>query len=340
MKLKRWMKWLIGIVLVLAFIVFILPLLIPLPPDGVQALTYADEDGQFITVNGLETYIRERGEVGEPVILMLHGWGGSTFSWREQLDALDDAGFRVIAFDRPPYGLSQKTGDLPLSQTEQAEFTAALMDALDIETATLVGHSMGGGVIGYFAEMYPERVERLVFVDGAPRIAQPDQNTDESSRSSRLNDTAGVPSVLNAVLDFPPFNRWARILLRTFLQPETFTDLQKSAYFDPSVVTPEVAEGYQRQLHIVGWDEAMLDILSGRSFGDTPLTREQIAQITVPTLIFWGENDTWVPIASGEALAGVLDNEIYITYGQTGHLPMEEQPEAFNTDLLEFLQSS
>lgn len=332
---RRFLKWTVRIVLVLLFIIFVLPLLIPLPPDGVAASTFADPDGRFITVNGLDTYVRERGEPDEPVVLLLHGWGGSTFSWREQFDALDEAGYRVIAFDRPPYGLSQKTGELPLSQRQQAEFSIAVMDSLDLDSATLVGHSMGGGVIGYMAALAPERVERLVFVDGVPRVEEPAPVA--ATGSNRLSSAVGIPPFLVSAIDFPPVNRWIRIGLRTFLQPDTFTNMQRTAYYDPATVTDEVAAGYQQQLQVVGWDEAMIDIVAGRSFADAPLTEAEVQAITAPTLIVWGDNDTWVPIASGERFADVMAGETFVTFSETGHMPMEEHPARFNEELLRFL---
>jgi pimeloyl-ACP methyl ester carboxylesterase len=330
--MKRWVKILLVILAALAFVVFVLPLLIPLPPDGVAAATLADEGGYFVDVNGLQTYVLETGPSDGPVVLLQHGFGGSTFSWREQMDALADAGFRAVAFDRPPYGLSAKTGELPLSQVEQAQFTAAFMDVMSFDAAALVGHSMGGGVIGQFAALYPDRVTALAFVDGAPPVADGSE-----SSGGRGGGLLGVPSFVGGLLDFAPFQRWGQILLRTFLQPETFTNLQTSAYYDPADVTPEVAAGYQRQLQVEGWDEGMLTLFSNMNGGFAPLTPEQLSALTMPVAIFWGENDTWVPISAGERLRAVLPNADWFTYPQTGHLPMEEQPDLFNRDLLAFL---
>lgn len=329
-------RWAIRILVFLVFLIFVVPMLIPLNPVGVEASTFAEPDGHFVDVNGLSTYYREVGDADGEVVLLLHGWGGSTFSWREQIQPLADAGFRVIAFDRPPYGLSAKTGEgLPYTQSAQADFTAAFMDALDIEQANLVGHSMGGGVIGYFAAAYPDRVTRLVFVDGAPRVDQPAPTGE--ARNSRLNSAMGIPPVVNSLLDFPPFNRWARLAVRAFVRPDMFVNMQRSAYYDPATVTDEVAAGYQEQLQVVGWDEALIEILRGASFGDQPLTAEQVEAIETPSLIVWGENDTWVPIGGGETLRDLLPNDQFVTYPQTGHMPMEERPADFNRDLIEFL---
>lgn len=331
--MKRWVKILLVILAVLAFIVFVLPMLIPLPPVGVAAETLADPGGYFVDANGLQTYVLESGPQDGPVVLLLHGFGGSTFSWRDQFDALAEAGYRAVAFDRPPYGLSAKTGDLPLSQQGQAEFTAAVMDALGIDSAVLVGHSMGGGVIGQFAALYPERVTGLAFVDGAPAV---DDGSAETRRGG--GGLLGVPSFVSGLMQFPPFERWGQILLRAFLKPDALTGLQTSAYYDPADVTPEVAAGYQRQLQVQSWDEGFIQLLTGMNGGFAALTPDQLAAWAMPVAIFWGENDTWVPLAAGERLREALPTAQWFVYPETGHLPMEEQPSDFNRDLLAFLQ--
>ncbi|MDX2159857.1 MAG: alpha/beta hydrolase [bacterium] len=320
------------LLIVLAVVIFILvgvPFIVPLPSIGSDPAQFADADGRFITVNGLETYIREAGNPqGEP-ILLLHGWAASTFSWQATIPALADAGYRVIAFDRPPYGLSQKTGEtLPLSPARQAAFTAALMDALDLERATLVGHSMGGSVIGYFAHEMPERVDRLVFVAGALRAAEAQSDQGRS---------VGIPPLLRSLLMLHPVDWWARLGIRAFIRPDSFESLQRTTYYDPAFLTPERAEGYARALQVENWDQALIPVVT-RAFGeDPPLTQEQLRAITIPSLIVWGENDTWVPLSVGAALHDLLPNDALITYPQVGHLPMEEAAAAFNRDVLQFL---
>lgn len=326
--------------LVLAVILFVVPLVWPLPPVGVDAAQFAEPDGAFIEVNGLSTYYRSQGPVDGPPVLLLHGWGGSTFSWRDTLPALAEAGYRAIAFDRPPYGLSAKTGDdLPYSQQEMADFTVAFMDALNIERAVLIGHSQGGGVIGYTAVSHPDRIAGLVFVAGAVRIADPvvDTAAENTTPARRGGGMFGVPPELLNALDFPPFERWARILVRGFVRPDMFVAMQRTAYYNPTVVTAEVAAGYQEQLQVLGWDEALLNIVRGTGAASPPLTADALAGITAPVLITWGEDDTWVPITAGDALFAALPAAQFIRYPQTGHMPMEERPAQFNQDVLAFL---
>lgn len=328
----------VRLVFLIMAVLLIGPLLLPLPPSGVEAATLADADGFFIEVDGLSTYVLARGpEDGQPVML-LHGWGASTFTWRYQMDVLAEAGYRAVAFDRPPYGLSQKTGAaIPYAPSALADFTARVMDELGIEKAVMVGQSQGGGVVGYFAVNYPERVEKVVFVSGALRPSDDPLPADSGGRNSRVGGALGLPPLVNGLLNFPPAARWAQIAIRGLVKPDFAGQILKSAYYDPAFMTAEIAEGYARQLRVVGWDEALLNQLRGAGEAGEPITAEQIASISVPVMIVWGENDSWVPVSTGERLHQLLPEAVYVTYAAVGHLPQEEAAESFNADLLAFL---
>lgn len=334
----RGMRWrqIVRMLMVMIAIVVLLPLVVPLPPIGVEAKTLADADGTFIDVDGLSTYVLARGpENGEPIIL-LHGWGASTFTWRLNMDTLVEAGYRVIAFDRPPYGLSAKTGaNIPYSPIELADFTAKVMDVLGISKAVLVGQSQGGGVAGYFAVKYPERVTKLVLVSAA--LHPSDDPSDEAGTSNRVGGTLGISPFVSSLLSLPPVEWWTRVALRVFVKPDFSTQILKSAYYAPNFMTPEMADGYARQLKVIGWDEALVKQISGGAFRSDSITRGEIASITVPVMIVWGENDTWVPLSVGERLHELLPNATWKIYAKAGHLVQEEAAESFNTDLIAFL---
>ncbi|MBL8162257.1 MAG: alpha/beta fold hydrolase, partial [Anaerolineae bacterium] len=83
--------------------------------------------------------------------------------------------------------------------------------------------------------------------------------------------------------------------------------------------------------------EALLGQLRGGGFTPDPITAEQISAISVPVMIAWGQNDTWVPLSVGERLHELLPDATYVTYPNVGHLPQEEAAEPFNADLLAFL---
>ena len=115
----------------------------------------------FVQTNGIRMHVAEAGE-GFPVVFV-HGWPELWYSWRHQLQALGDAGFRAIAPDMRGYGETEAPPDPKQYRTSViCADIAGLLDALGIEKAAIVGHDWGGYHIWQFGLRYPERTERLV----------------------------------------------------------------------------------------------------------------------------------------------------------------------------------
>ncbi len=324
-------------------IAFCLMLLV-IPAQAQEEVTpqdLADPDGHFIEIDNAQIYYVERGSSDDPAIMLLHGFGGSTFTWRDNMDPLVDAGYRVIAFDRPPYGLSDKNPDLDFTPQGYALLTSALMDALNIETAVLVGHSAGGAVIAQFAIDYPERVDGLVFVAGAlGGRADAATSTEDTPEPDGQSNNSALSGLFSAAAGLDPHSPLAQAAVRTFVTPERFVEILTSAYYDPAIVTDEVALGYQRILQVSGWEVGFLAILSAPDEPiDLDLLAATIDENAILVLLIWGQDDSWVPMTAGQLLRDLLPNSQWITYPQIGHLPMEENIEQFNRDLLAFLAS-
>ena len=121
----------------LAF-VLVGPYVIPLPAQPDRAPEdVAPSDGRFLTVGGVRTFVQESGPTDGPVVVLVHGFGGSTFNWRYTLPALAEAGYRAVALDLKGFGLSDKAFDEDDSHLAQADFVAEVMTALDIQSATI-----------------------------------------------------------------------------------------------------------------------------------------------------------------------------------------------------------
>ena len=121
-------------------------------------------DPRFIKANGLDMAVYEQGS-GAPVIL-LHGFPELAFSWRHQLPALAGAGFRAIAPDQRGYG--RTTAPPNVADYRMSELIAdvhGLLDALELDTATFVGHDWGALVLWNMAMLAPERIEKLVILN-------------------------------------------------------------------------------------------------------------------------------------------------------------------------------
>lgn len=300
--------------------------------DTVPPQALADPEGAFITLDGIEFYYIALGDEDAPTIMLLHGFGGSTFTWRDNIRIFAEAGYRVVAYDRPPFGLSDKRPHLDLSPSTQAAQAIALMDALNIETATFVGHSAGGGVISYIATLYPERVDALIFVAGG--VAVPSQDPESTPEPNGGGSPIGGVASMAASLD--PENPTAQRLVRQFLTPDRFVGILISAYHPSFEVTQEIRDGYARVLRVNGWEAALISLFQSRDTG-TPIDLEAFAMFDKPVLIIWGQEDTWVPLRRGEALHSFFPQSQLITYPNVGHMPMEEATNSFNADVLTFL---
>jgi pimeloyl-ACP methyl ester carboxylesterase len=304
---------------VAVFVLVAGPYLVPLPaqPD-LAAEAIAPPAGRFITVDGFQGYVEEAGPATGEAVILIHGLGGSTFTWRLTLPALAAAGYRAVALDLKGFGLSAKHYKADYSHGAQAAFIAGVMDELDIPAAALVGHSMGGNVVAHFALRYPERVAKLVLVDAAAAL---------DGEDSRFR-------LLGGLVRIPPVRRAARIAMRLTLTADRVTSILTSAYHSPGAVTPEVAAGYLAPQRVKDWDLALLGILRDSHRQALP---GALGDIAAPTLIIWGEDDTWVPLAHGRRLQAALGGAELAVIPEAGHLPMEERPAEFEERLLDFL---
>ncbi len=310
-----------GIILtVLALIVLIGPFLIPVPPleNTVPVEQLMDADSKFIEVNGVNVHYKTWGQ-GEPTFILLHGFGASLFSWHEVTDPLSEFG-TVIAYDRPAFGLTERPlvwdGESPYGPQAQVDIVIGLMDKLNIEKAILVGNSAGGTVSMQVALQYPERVEALILVDAAVYAG------------------GGAPSWSRPILKTPQMNHVGPLIARQ-LQAQG-VEFIKTAWHDPSKITQDIFDGYQKPLQIENWDKALWQLTVASE--ESGLI-ERLAEITMPTLVITGDDDRIVPTEQSLRLADELPNAELKVIAQSGHLPHEEKPVEFMQAVIEFLST-
>jgi len=317
------MKFFRRFVIALAVVLLVLnglPFLLPVPNGTVDPQTLESPIGQFIRVDGVSIYVEQAGpDDGTPLIL-LHGLFGSTFTWRNQLTGLPEAGYRVIAYDRPPFGLSAKDFALNYSPPAQADQLASLLDELGIERATFVGHSAGGSLLAHFAVRHPERIEQMVFAAGA----------------FLGGGGGGPPAGVGAAINWPPLTRWGEILIPAVLTRDRLAGIVAGFYADPEQMTPEVVAGYYRAFEVPGFGAGFMGLI--RDTG-SPVTEADVRKFTMPVLLLWGEADRVVPLRQAERLQALLPEVALQVIPGTGHQPMEENPAEFNRLLLEWLES-
>ena len=310
--------------LVLALIPFLLDV-----PAGADAsaesllATGAAPNARVVAVEGRRTVIAEAGSAADPALVLIHGFGGSTFGWRHVMAPLAASGWHVVALDLPGFGLAGKGWGQAYDHRSQAAFVLSVMDQLNISDAVIAGHSMGGNVVSWVAALAPERIRALALIDAA--IVPP---------------TATPGSAAVRALSLPPLRRATRILIRSAFTEATFGELLGSAFAVKSAATPETIRGYAAASQLEDWDLALLGIIRDAGANALPAPIGEIvdrAGTPIPTLILWGSEDSWVPITAGEVLHEALPAATYVVLPGLGHVPFEEAPAAFTTALQEWL---
>jgi pimeloyl-ACP methyl ester carboxylesterase len=268
----------------------------------------AGAPGAFLDVDGVRVHYVEAGQ-GDPVVL-IHGWNGSTFSYRYAIAELAQH-HRVVALDLKGFGYSARPAGGDYSLTAQAELVRACMDHLGIDRATVAGHSMGGDVAVRFVTRCPERVSRLILIDAAT-----DKDRHRAARFNRL----GRP--------FLPL-----LAMLTYHRPGFQKRALRFIAHDPAFVTPETLDGHFRPMRMKGHLRAMGAQMAAHR-RDEPV---DVTAIQQPTLILWGEHDRVIPLERGEELARLIPNAQLVVVPSAGHVPLEEQPDYCNRALLTFL---
>lgn len=318
--MRRWQKILVISVFVFCFLAGIGPFLVPIPPleASKSEIELADADSRFIHLGGLQVHYKEQGE-GEPAFILMHGFAASVYSWREVMDDFATLG-RVIAYDRPAFGLTSRplpgewNGESPYSPTAQARLVVELMDALGIQRAYLVGNSAGGTLAVLTALTYPERVDGLILVDAAVYVG------------------GGAPAWVLPLLRTPQVRRLGPLFVRRIAVAGD--DFLRSSYHDPSRVTDEIIAGYRKPLQIRDWDRALWELV----LASRPLNlASRLDELRLPVLVITGDDDRIVPTADSIRLASEIPQAKLVVIPQAGHLPHEEQPEAFMQAVREFL---
>jgi pimeloyl-ACP methyl ester carboxylesterase len=304
-----------------AFLLLLLlvgPFLVPVPPlQGTlppQAL--ADTDSQFIEINGLQLHVKTMGQ-GEPVFVLLHGFGASLYSWQPVMEPFSQHGM-VIAFDRPAFGLTERPlsweGQNPYSPEAQVALVIGLLDHFDVERAILVGNSAGGTVAMQVALAYPARVSALILVDPA------------------VYASGGAPAWIRPLLGTPQMRHLGPLVAR---QVQTRgPQLLELAWHDPSKLSQETIGLYQKPLQVENWDQALWQFtLASHASG----LAERLAEFTLPVLVITGDDDRIVPTEDSIRLAVELPNASLVVIPQAGHVPHEERPDLFMQAANEFL---
>ena len=283
------------------------------PGDAAWKILTAGHRGTAALDAGYRMHYVDLGRQDAQAVVMVHGYGDSSYAFSRTVRPLLAAGFRVVALDQAGLGRSEIPPEpFVYSVENQARQVLALADRLGLRRFHLVGHSMGGGVALYIAWKHPERLRSVVPI--APASFNP----------------AGALSVLGrlpvAGLVEPLFRRW---VIRTALLDVTHDDRKVSEAMVDEYARVTRKKGFMRVL--------MLMVAQYFSDQHEAMTRA-FATIRTPMLIVWGEEDRWLPCWRGGELASQVPGALYVRVPAAGHMVHMERPEVVNPFLLKFLQ--
>lgn len=272
------------------------------------AARYAE--GNFIDLDGRRTHFIQRGQ-GTPVIL-IHGFNLDLNTWMKNLDALA-ARFEVYALDLWGQGYSTRE---PLSYGYDLfeEQLRLFMEALGLEKASLVGHSMGGGTAIVFALRNPGRVDKLVLVDAT-----------------------GIPTRLPFRAKVFRLNGVAEFLMSLPTDRVRRMNLEDIWIHDSNSLSEAIYRRLTRYQKIRGTTESLLTILRADFFNTLEEEIRELGKLQIPTLIVWGREDASLPVDNAQTMNGLIPGSRLQILDNAGHLANFDQADSFNELVLDFL---
>jgi pimeloyl-ACP methyl ester carboxylesterase len=305
--MKRWLKR-IGLVLVILVL-----LLYVIPTDYTAIIPQSPyTNSRFIPVGDnivLHTQVMDENRDSGKVLL-IHGFMASTYSYRHVIEPLAEAGYAVVAVDLPSFGYSTKSTSAQLTQANYARWINTLMTTLDTQWNDdrpwrVVGHSMGASTSITLADAYPAKIQSLSLI--APAVSQ---------RS---------PSI--GWLLATPVGQGLKVALRyALLTPSNFETLLSGAM--GRTPRSEEVDGYLAPYQVQGAIDALV-----RYVQTSKNTRLADVELALPVFVFWGDQDSWVPVENLLEVEAKLNVVGVKRYPNAGHLPHETEP-TFTSDLL------
>ena len=307
----------------LAAVLLIGPFFIPVNTSGTLTKEEAAKalwgaKSNWIELAGHEVHYVTAGDPNsDRLIVLLHGFGASAFSYKEVLEPLSELGY-VIAYDRAAFGFTER----PTKWELNPYGTAGQLQVLDgvIEefgqnkNVYLVGHSAGGSIAASYAIENQQKLAGVVLF--APAVLT----------------SGGAPSWLNWIFSIPQINHIGPKLVSTIAT--SGLDILYSSYFDQTKVTQETLNGYTAPLKIAGWEKAFWEFNKAprdNSVGD------RLAEIAIPTLVITGDSDKIVKTENSIKVRQFISGSELVVIPQTGHLPNEEKPAEFAAAIMKFV---
>lgn len=308
--------------LALAFVILLAAgLAVGYTPDTDPAAMKAKYGGpasQFLTLKpGLTVHVRDQGLRNGPVLVLIHGSNASLHTWDAWVERLGGQ-YRIVSLDLPGHGLTGAHPERDYSAAAFVDTVDQVVNRLGVTRFALAGNSMGGWVSWNYAVRHPEKLTALILIDasGAPE-----------------GQGAAIPIGFR-LAQSPLMRPLLKIITPRFIVARSL----KQSVSNQAIVTEAATDRYWELLRYPGNREAtgIRQAAYGRR---APATPAQMATLTMPTLILWGQEDKLIPVTSARWFARSIAGSRLIIYPGIGHLPMEETAERSAADASAFLKA-
>ncbi|WP_428384010.1 alpha/beta fold hydrolase [Nevskia ramosa] len=269
---------------------------------------------RYVEADGLRLHYHDAG-LG-PAVIMLHGGGPGAGGWsnfNRNFGPFVEAGYRTILLDCPGFNKSSPIVSADPRGLINARAVRALMDALRIQKAHLIGNSMGGLSALTFALEFPERLDRMILMG-----------------SAGLGQSLFQPTPQEGI----------KLLMKLYKQPtlENLQAMLQVFVYDTSVLTDELVQ--QRWQAMQRSTEHLSNFVKSNEMNPRGLFVDltpRLPEIETKTLVVWGRDDRFVPLDNGiKAVWGLPDADLQV-FGRCGHWAQWEHAQKFNRLALGFL---
>ncbi len=277
---------------------------------------------EFRTIHGYRRAFRIAGS--GPALLLIHGIGDNSSTWNTVQDKLAQR-FTVIAPDLLGHGQSDKPR-ADYSVSAYANGMRDLMSVLDIEHATVVGHSLGGGVAMQFAYQFPQLVDRLILV-GAGGVTK---DVNIALRIASLPMGGEALALLRLPMVLPAMQVAGKVAGTVFGSTGLGRDLPDVLRILRDLPEPTASSAFTRTLRaVVDWRGQVV----------TMLDRCYLTE-SVPVQLIWGEQDVVIPVSHAQMAHAAMPGSQLEIFKLSGHFPFHDDPDRFVEVVQRFIEST
>ncbi len=284
------------------------------------ANTAAVQSSSYVTTaDGVQLYYKDWGPKDGPVVVFSHGWPLNSDSWESQMLFLAAKGYRVVAHDRRGHGRSSQPWD-GNDMDHYADDLSAVITALNLKRATLVGFSTGGGEVArYIGRHGTARVKKAVLVSAVTPLMLKTAGNPEGV------PMAAFDGIRKGSLD----NR-----------SQLYLDIASGPFFGFNRAGSKASQGLIQSFWVQGMQAGHKNTFDSIAAFSATDFRDDLKKFNVPTLVIHGDDDQIVPIDNtGRAAAKLIKNAKLIVYAGAPHGLTDTHKDRVNQDLLDFLRN-